>query len=100
MPALMNIADCIISKSGPATIMESLSLRKPLILSNYVRGQELGNVLFVKLNNVGWYLPKVLSAVKKTEELLSGKIQFSQKNIEALNIKNGVKDIAHFIMTI
>lgn len=100
MPSLMNIADCIVSKSGPATIMEALSLYKPLILCSYIRGQELGNMLFVKLNNVGWYLPKSLSAVKKVEELLSGKLKFSQDNIKALNIKNGVKDIANFVMAL
>lgn len=100
MPELMNIADCVISKSGPATIMETLSLQKPLILSSYVRGQELGNMLFVKLNKVGYYLPSSYDAVLKTEEILYSSMEEIQENIKRLNIKNGVEDVANFVMTL
>ena len=100
MPELMNIADCVISKSGPATIMETLSLQKPLILCSYVRGQELRNMLFVKLNKVGYYLPSSYNAVVKTEEILSNSMEEIQENIKKLNIKNGVEDIARFVMTV
>ncbi len=100
MPELMNIADCVISKSGPATIMETLSLQKPLILCSYVRGQELGNMLFVKLNKAGYYLPSSNDAVIKTEEILSSSMQEIKENIKHLNIKNGVEDIARFVMTL
>jgi len=100
MPSLMNIADCIISKSGPATIMEALTLSKPLILSSYVRGQELGNRLYVELNDVGWYIPNSLSAVKKAEEVIFSELEEIQARIKRLNIKNGVEDIARFIMNL
>ncbi|MGP1520711.1 MAG: glycosyltransferase [Treponema sp.] len=99
MPALMNISDCVISKSGPATIMETLSLQKPLILCSYVRGQELGNMLFVKLNKVGYYLPSSYDAVVKSEEILSSSMEEIQENIRHLNIKNDVEEIAKFVMS-
>jgi len=98
MPQLMNIADCIISKSGPATIMEALSIGKPLILSSYVRGQEFGNRCYVEMHNVGWYIPNSLAAVKKAEEILNGNTDEIKENIKKLNIKNGLDDIARFIM--
>ncbi|MGP1437469.1 MAG: glycosyltransferase [Treponema sp.] len=100
MPDFMNIADCIISKSGTTTIMEALSLAKPLILCSYIRGQELGNMLFVKLNKAGYYLPSSYDAVVKTEEILSSSMQEIQENIKRLKIKNGVEDIAKFVMAI
>lgn len=100
MPSLMNIADCIISKSGPATIMEALSLCKPLILSSYVRGQELGNRLYVELNDVGWYLPNSLSAIKKAEEVIFSELEEVQNRIKRLNIKNGIEDIARFVVNL
>ena len=99
MPSLMNIADCVISKSGPATIMEALSIGKPLILSSYVRGQEFGNRCYVEMNNVGWYIPNSLKAVKKAEEIVSGEASEIQKNIKKLNIRNGLDAIARFIAT-
>ena len=45
---LMNISDIIVSKGGPATVLEALMLEKPLIVSQYVFGQEKGNVDFVR----------------------------------------------------
>ena len=100
MPALMNIADCIISKSGPATIMESLSLAKPLILCSYVRGQELGNRLYVQIKKAGWYLPHSRDVVEKAKTVLEGNLDELQRNIKALDIQNGVADIARFVMTL
>jgi len=99
MPALMNIADCIISKSGPATIMEALSIGKPLILSSYVRGQEFGNRCYVEINNVGWYIPNSLEAVKKAMEVLNGNTDKIKENIKKLDIQNGLDAIANFVMT-
>ena len=98
MPELMNIADCIISKSGPATIMEALSIGKPLILSSYVRGQEFGNKCYVEMHNVGWYIPNSLAAVKKAEEIVNGNTEKIKENITKLNIQNGLQEIAHFII--
>ncbi len=100
MPALMNIADCIVSKSGPATIMEALSLSKPLILCSYVRGQELGNRLYVQIKKAGWYLPHSRDVVKKIEEVLDGNLEELEQNIKKLHIKNGVTDIANFVMSL
>jgi len=99
MPALMNIADCIITKSGPATIMEALSIGKPLILSTYVRGQEWGNLLYVTKNKAGWYLKTSKEIVKKTEEILENEQALKEvhSHIHRLNIKNGLNDIAQFI---
>lgn len=100
MPDLMNIAECIIAKSGPATIMEALSIGKPLILSSFVRGQELGNMLFVNINKCGWYLPKSKDVVLQTEKILNDReLQNKLKErISNLKIKNGVDDIARFIV--
>lgn len=100
MPDLMNVSDCIIAKSGPATIMEALSIGKPLILSTYVRGQELGNMLFVKMSKCGWYLPKSKNVVEQADKVLSdAALQKDLKErISGLKIKNGLDDIAEFIV--
>ena len=57
-------------------------------------------MLFVKLNKAGYYLPSSNDAVIKTEEILSSSMQEIQENIKHLNIKNGVEDIARFVMTL
>ena len=99
MPDLINVSDCVITKSGPATVMETLSAGKPLILASYVRGQELGNMLYVVNNNLGWYIPKPRKIIKKIKEIIADDsllLSIEQK-IDTMHIKNGLESIADFI---
>ena len=99
MPDLINVSDCVITKSGPATVMETLSAGKPLILASYVRGQELGNMLYVVNNNLGWYIPKPRKIIKKVKEIITDDslLRSIEKKIDTMHIKNGLDPIADFI---
>ncbi len=63
----MAACDCVVTKAGPGSIAESLALGLPLLLADYVRGQETGNVPYVLKNAVGvyvedpWQIAEVLS---------------------------------------
>ena len=99
MPDLINVSDCVITKSGPATVMETLSAGKPLILASYVRGQELGNMLYVVNNNLGWYIPKPRKIIKKVKEIITDDTLLAsiEKKIDAMHIQNGLESISDFI---
>jgi len=99
MPDLINVSDCVITKSGPATVMETLSAGKPLILASYVRGQELGNMLYVVNNNLGWYIPKPRKIIKKVKEIIADAslLNSIEKKIDTMHIQNGLEPIADFI---
>ncbi|PIE98661.1 MAG: glycosyl transferase family 28 [Treponema sp.] len=99
MAELMNISDCVVSKGGPATIMETLAIGKPLVVSAFVRGQEYGNVFFVQQNDVGWFLEKPSAIYKKVSEIFENPDVRAgiKKRIENMNIKNGLDDICEFI---
>jgi len=99
MPDLINAADCVITKSGPATIMETLSAGKPLILASYVRGQELGNMLYVVRNQLGWYIPQPKKIIKKAKEIMADDsiLLEIEKKIDKMQIKNGLDAIADFV---
>ena len=99
MPDLINAADCVITKSGPATVMETLSAGKPLILASYVRGQELGNMLYVTQNQLGWYIPQPRKIIKKVKEIITDDSLFHtiEQKIDFMRIKNGLDAIADFI---
>ena len=58
MDEMVKICDCAVIKAGPATLMEVLVSKKPVIISSYIHGQELGNVQFAVRNNVGWFIRK------------------------------------------
>lgn len=65
IPALMTLADAVITKPGPGTIMEALACERPIILddSNYTMYQEKGNVSY--LSDHGYGL-----VIESTEQLL------------------------------
>ncbi|UTC42872.1 glycosyltransferase [Treponema sp. OMZ 857] len=99
MPDLINVSDCVITKGGPATVMETLSAGKPLILASYVRGQEFGNMLYVVNNNLGWYIPKPRKIIKKVKEIIADDSVLSsiEQKIDTMHIQNGLEPIADFI---
>ncbi len=99
MHALMNISDCIITKGGPATLFEALTVNKPIIVSNFVRGQEFGNVVYITENKVGWYIPEPKNIIAKVKELFSNQKHFEEieNRIKKLQLKNGIKSISNFI---
>ncbi len=99
MQDLLNIADCVITKGGASTVMEVLSVGKPVIFSTFIRGQELGNVLYVVENGGGWYirshkaiLDQALKVVENPE--LAAEVG---RNIAKLGVRNGVDDVVKFI---
>ncbi len=99
MPELMNISDIIISKGGPATIMEALMLKKPLIITRYLYGQERGNVDFLIKNNIGFFRREPQGIVDTAVWLLNNPKRFQeyQKRIEDLGLTTGTERIAEFI---
>uniref|UniRef100_A0A7N0U670 monogalactosyldiacylglycerol synthase n=1 Tax=Kalanchoe fedtschenkoi TaxID=63787 RepID=A0A7N0U670_KALFE len=53
MQKWMGACDCIITKAGPGTIAEALIRGLPIILNDYIPGQEKGNVPYVVNNGAG-----------------------------------------------
>jgi UDP-N-acetylglucosamine:LPS N-acetylglucosamine transferase len=53
MPDLMHAADCLISKAGGLIVTESLACGLPLIITQFIPGQETGNAQFVAQEGAG-----------------------------------------------
>ncbi len=100
MADLMNIADIVISKGGPATVMETLILGKPLIVTSYLYGQERGNVDFIVRNGAGFFIENPSKIVDTVKELLDNPEAFRayKRRIEDLAIKSGTAEVARFIV--
>lgn len=99
MPDLLNIADCVITKGGASTVMEVLACGKPVIFSTYIRGQELGNVLYAIHNGVGWYIKKPADIINHAVRVLEDSDMRTniQTKCANLHLRNGAEDIARFI---
>lgn len=77
MEEAMGACDCIITKAGPGTIAEAMIRGLPIILNDYIAGQEAGNVPYVVENGCGKFSksPKEIAKIvaewfgPKSEEL-------------------------------
>ena len=68
IPELMRAADLVVTKAGPASVIEALTAGLPMVLSGALPGQEEGNVRYVVENRIGLWAPgpeKVAAAVKQ-----------------------------------
>jgi processive 1,2-diacylglycerol beta-glucosyltransferase/1,2-diacylglycerol 3-beta-galactosyltransferase len=97
---LMSMADVVITKGGPATVLETLMLRKPLILTNYIYGQERGNLDFVKNNKLGHYISSGEEVIQAVRDFISDPKAYENavSRISRVDIRNGTEKIADFVM--
>lgn len=95
MHTLIALADVVVTKAGPAMIMETIILKKPLVLTHYIWEQEKGNMQFVVDKKIGFYEPNtqlVPALVKKvlfdeyTKKMLA-------ENCSHVNLRSGTAEI-------
>lgn len=99
MSDLLNCADCVVTKGGASTVMEVLAVGKPVIFSTFIRGQELGNVLYAVNGGAGWYIRKPSQILARAIEVMENPDLASsvRENIDRLKVRNGLDDIVRFI---
>jgi processive 1,2-diacylglycerol beta-glucosyltransferase/1,2-diacylglycerol 3-beta-galactosyltransferase len=99
MPELMNVADCVITKGGPGTILECLAVGKPVIVATYIPGQEYGNMRYVVDSGVGWYSKRPSRVIELARRILDDP-DFSRQqyaNVASLRLRSGTAEIGRFI---
>ena len=101
MSQLMDGADIIVTKAGPATITEAGIAGLPMILMDAIPGQEEGNVTYVIENNAGAWAPQPQQVAQTVRDWLSeGEAGLRQRSANAHRIArpNAVWDIADEVM--
>jgi len=73
VPEWMAVSDCVVTKAGPSTIAESLSMGKPLLLMNFIPGQESKNIEWVVKGGAGIYCAEPDKLANNVHRLLLGK---------------------------
>lgn len=100
MEELMVAADLVVGKAGPAVVFESLIVRRPLVLTSYIWGQEKGNRDFVVENNFGLYEPRIRKLPGVITKLFSDESEYRKmvEKINRLSLQTGVGEIAKKIL--
>jgi 1,2-diacylglycerol 3-beta-galactosyltransferase len=101
MPQLMDAADIIVTKAGPATITEAAIAGLPMILMDAIPGQEEGNVEYVVENDAGAWAPEPQRVAQiVTQWFGEGSEGLHKRTENALRIArpNAVWDIVEEVM--
>jgi processive 1,2-diacylglycerol beta-glucosyltransferase/1,2-diacylglycerol 3-beta-galactosyltransferase len=98
---LLNAADIVITKCGASTIMEILMLKKIPVIIDYLWEQELGNMEFVRDNQLGIFERDIAKLPSIVRDLISdgGKSAAFHRNIEQQQLRNGTRDVGEHLVT-
>jgi processive 1,2-diacylglycerol beta-glucosyltransferase/1,2-diacylglycerol 3-beta-galactosyltransferase len=98
---LLNAADIVITKCGASTIMEILMMKKVPVITDYLWEQELGNMEFVRDNELGIFERNIGKLPDIIRDLVSDEAQYQryQQKIEKMKLRSGTKEVAEFLRT-
>jgi 1,2-diacylglycerol 3-beta-galactosyltransferase len=102
MPDWLALADVLITKSGSNTIAEALVRGRPMIVFDYVPGQEEGNPEYITAAGAGAFYPRPPQVVNTLRNWLSRPDQLAQMSANALQIArpNAAFDVAQIVYDI
>lgn len=100
MYELVNASDLVVSKAGTSTVMETLLMEKPLLIAQYLYGQEFGNAMFVVRKSLGAYLPNPGELRAFVEKLFGDPAAYQRivAKIRKAKLSNGVEKVANYIL--
>ena len=100
MDSLIKMSDLVVSKAGASTVMEIVSLRKPVIINTYIHGQELGNMRFVVQNGAGFFIRHSADIFRKINQIFSSEKSYQAclSRAQGLSIDTDVSKIVKYLL--
>jgi len=98
METMMSASDVIISKAGPGTIMEGITIKRPLIITEAVGIQETGNIGYTIQRRLGYYCPVPKAACKIINEIATKARDIDKIYHHEEIVTNGSMRIADIIL--
>ena len=83
MSEYMKAADCLVSKAGPGTIAEAAMCGLPTVLSDFLPGQEHGNLAFVTRHGFGQYVRQPKAIARHVSALLQSPAELARMSAAA-----------------
>ncbi len=71
VPSLMRAADLLVTKAGPGTLAEASIAEVPVVVYDFVPGQERGNLDYVRTNGIGVVALTTSDVVRSTTRIVS-----------------------------
>ena len=71
VPELMRAADLLVTKAGPGTIAEASLAEVPVVVYDFIPGQEYGNLKYVENNGIGVVALTTTDVVRSTRRIVA-----------------------------
>jgi 1,2-diacylglycerol 3-beta-galactosyltransferase len=100
IPEYFRAVDLLVTKAGPGTLAEANAVQLPVIVYDYVPGQERGNVDFVRRNGLGLIaLNGAAAVVRAVTALIAApdRLEMIRHNQEVIAPRHSSRRIAALI---
>jgi 1,2-diacylglycerol 3-beta-galactosyltransferase len=81
VPQLMRAADLLVTKAGPGTIAEASIAEVPVVVYDFIPGQERGNLDYVRINGIGVVALTTADVVRSVRRIVS-----SQERLQSMRV--------------
>ncbi|NOK61260.1 MAG: glycosyltransferase [Chloroflexi bacterium AL-W] len=99
MEVLMAASDIVVTKAGPGTLMETLAMRRPVIVTEAVGIQEQGNIDFVLNHELGAFCPTPERIVPAIADLMEPDVyEATMDRLADAVPRDGAIQIAHILL--
>lgn len=97
---MMHAADVLLTKAGPGTIVEAMVSRLPIVIYDFLPGQEEGNLEYVVSNHAGMWASTSALAVRATQDILEGRVKIGGAVFEKTRLRHehAAQKIAEFVI--
>jgi 1,2-diacylglycerol 3-beta-galactosyltransferase len=97
---MMHAADVLLTKAGPGTIVEAMVSRLPIVIYDFLPGQEEGNLEYVVTNHAGMWASTTTLAVRATQDILEGRVIVGGAVYDKTRLRHeqAAKKIAEFVI--
>ncbi len=96
--ALIERAHMVLTKAGANTVREVLLAHKPLLLTDYIWGQEKGTMEYVVRSELGWYEADPKRIVERIQRCVRGECPSS--HTKKVPLCNGTSEVAEYILSL
>lgn len=84
VPALMRAADLLVTKAGPGTLAEASVAEVPVVVYDFIPGQERGNLDYVRTNGIGVVALSTSAVVRSVTRVVH-----SQERLASMRLRQG-----------
>jgi 1,2-diacylglycerol 3-beta-galactosyltransferase len=86
VPSLMRAADLLVTKAGPGTLAEASVAEVPVVVYDFIPGQERGNLDYVRTNGIGVVALSTSAVVRSVTRIVHSKERLASMRSRQGNI--------------